>query len=77
MKIELSKLKPGDKGLIVSHQSQGAIRQRLLDLGLIPEMSLEFVRYAPMGDPLEVRVGRTNVVIRKKEAATVLVELEQ
>lgn len=63
--------------MIVSHQSQGAIRQRLLDLGLIPEMEVEFVRYAPMGDPIEIRVGLTNIVIRKTEADTVTVEVAQ
>lgn len=76
MKTQLDRLIPGQKGVIVSHGSQGAIRQRLLDLGLIPEMEIEFVRYAPMGDPLEVRVGLTNVVIRKTEAETVMIELD-
>nr|WP_321273423.1 FeoA domain-containing protein [uncultured Vibrio sp.] len=77
MKIELSKLAPGDKGVIFSHQSQGAVRQRLLDLGLIPGIAIEFVRFAPMGDPIEIRVSRTNVVIRMTEAETVLVKVEQ
>ncbi|KGY13130.1 iron transporter [Vibrio tubiashii] len=76
MKTQLDKLKPGNKGVIVSHGSRGAIRQRLLDLGLIPEMEIEFVRYAPLGDPLEVRVGLTNVVIRKAEAQTVMIKLD-
>ncbi|MGF1910051.1 ferrous iron transport protein A [Vibrio kasasachensis] len=77
MRISLSNLIPGNKAVIVSHQSQGAIRQRLLDLGLIPEMEVEFVRYAPMGDPIEIRVGLTNIVIRKTEADTVTVEVAQ
>lgn len=77
MRTSLSNLTPGNKGVIVSHQSKGAIRQRLLDLGLIPEMEVEFVRYAPMGDPIEIRVGLTNIVIRKNEAETVTVEVAQ
>jgi len=71
--MQLSELKPGDKGTILSHQAQGAIRQRLLDLGLMPEAQLELVRYAPMGDPLEIRIGLTSVVIRVSEAETVIV----
>ncbi|WGV98861.1 FeoA family protein [Vibrio sp. YMD68] len=74
MNIQLSELKPGEKGVILSHHAEGVVRQRLLDLGLIPEMELELVRYAPMGDPLEIRVGLTNVVIRVKEAETVIVD---
>lgn len=73
MKIQLSELKPGDKGTIISHQAEGAVRQRLLDLGLMPEIEIELVRFAPMGDPLELRVGLTNVVIRNAEAETVMV----
>ncbi|WED24684.1 ferrous iron transport protein A [Vibrio sp. JC009] len=73
MKMQLSELKPGDKGTILSHHAEGAVRQRLLDLGLMPEVEIELVRFAPMGDPLEIRVGLTNVVIRATEAETVIV----
>ena len=71
--MQLSKLKPSEKGRILSHQAEGAVRQRLLDLGLMPEVEIELVRFAPMGDPLEIRVGLTNVVIRATEAETVIV----
>ena len=71
----LAHFSPGHKGVIVSHQSQGATRQRLLDLGLIPQVEIELIRFAPLGDPLEFKVGQTNVVIRKAEALTVIVEL--
>ncbi|WP_375748527.1 ferrous iron transport protein A [Vibrio sp. HN007] len=74
MKKPLTELKPGNRGVINSHHSQGAIRQRLLDLGLMPEVEIEVVRYAPMGDPVEVRVGMTNVVIRATEAETVMID---
>ena len=77
MKKSLSELKPGDKGVIISHHSQGAVRQRLLDLGLIPETEIEFIRYAPLGDPIEIRTGHTNVVIRTTEAESVLIEVDQ
>jgi ferrous iron transport protein A len=75
MRIPLTNLKPKEVGTICSHNSQGAIRQRLLDLGLIPETEVKFVRYAPMGDPIEIRVGLTNVAIRKSEAETVIVDV--
>lgn len=73
MNKSLTELKAGDSGVIVKHLSQGAIRQRLLDLGLMPETTIEFVRRAPMGDPIEIRVELTHVVIRATEAETVIV----
>lgn len=75
MRKSLSNLKSGEKGTIFSHSSKGAIRQRLLDLGLIPEMEIKFIRTAPLGDPIEISVGLTNVVIRKTEAETVTIEV--
>ncbi|MBA5761438.1 ferrous iron transport protein A [Vibrio sp. 404] len=77
MRTSLSKILPGTKGIIVSHHAQGAIRQRLLDLGLMPEMEVELIRYAPMGDPIEIKVGLTNVVIRKTEAETVTIDVNK
>jgi Fe2+ transport system protein FeoA len=74
MRTQLTTLNPGEKGIIACHHSQGAIRQRLLDLGIIPEMEIEFIRHAPMGDPIEVKVGLTHIVIRRTEADTVTVE---
>lgn len=75
MKKTLTELKPGTHGIILFHYSQGVIRQRLLDLGLLPGTKIEFVRYAPMGDPLEIRVGLTSVVIRATEAKTIIVAI--
>ena len=74
MKLSLLSLNPGQKGVINAHRSVGAVRQRLLDLGLIPQMEIEFVRCAPLGDPIEIRIGLTNVVLRKTEAETVIIE---
>ncbi len=72
----LTHLKPNDSGVICRHLAQGAIRQRLLDLGLMPNVEIQVVRYAPMGDPVEIKVGLTHVVIRATEAETIVVESE-
>lgn len=76
MKQPLSQLKPNQQATIVSHSAHGSTRQRLLDLGLMPEIDIELVRYAPMGDPIEIKVGLTHVVIRTSEAETVTVETQ-
>lgn len=76
MRQSLDTLKPTQKAVVFSHHAQGSTRQRLLDLGLIPEVEIEVVRYAPMGDPMEIKVGLTHVVIRIAEAETVMVETQ-
>ncbi|WCP67463.1 FeoA domain-containing protein [Vibrio tubiashii] len=76
METTLSQLPIKAHATITDHMSYGAIRQRLLDLGLIPQTKIEFVRKAPLGDPLEFRVGATSVVIRTTEADTVIVRLD-
>lgn len=50
--------------------------RRLLALGLRPGARVEVVLAAPLGDPLEVRVGEALLLLRRKEAASVLVERE-
>ncbi|WP_201161548.1 FeoA family protein, partial [Phaeovulum veldkampii] len=54
----------------------GAVRQRLLDLGMQPDREITVIRAAPLRDPIEVRVGDTFIVLRRREAAQVEVEIE-
>ena len=50
------------------------IRQRLLEMGLTKGSSVEFIRTAPMGDPIEILVRGYRLSLRKQEAESVLVE---
>ena len=75
MKRPLTELNVGKYAVIEGHNSEGAIRQRLLDLGLMPGVEIKLVRYAPMGDPVEIKVGMTSIVIRIAEAETVIVDV--
>jgi len=77
MKLSLACVPRGTKGKIVAHEAKGSVRQRLLDLGLIPPSEFEVVRYAPLGDPIEVRVGSNSIVLRRSEAKTVKIEVGQ
>jgi Fe2+ transport system protein FeoA len=73
MKRSLLNLTPGQKGVISAHHSTGAVRQRLLDLGLIPAVEVKFVRAAPLGDPIQVKAGSASVILRRSEAETVII----
>ena len=53
---------------ILKHHARGAVRQRLLDMGLIPDTEVEVLRVATLGDPMEIRVGDSCVTLRKREA---------
>tara|TARA_R110002110_G_scaffold51299_2_gene150688 strand:- start:140 stop:367 length:228 start_codon:yes stop_codon:yes gene_type:complete len=50
------------------------LQSRLYALGLYPGASVDVLRYAPVGDPIQVRIGSTLMSIRKQEALLVAVE---
>ena len=47
---------------------------RLLEMGVLPGTTVEVVRFAPLGDPMDVRVRGFHLSLRRSEAASVLVE---
>ena len=71
----LRDIKSGCNAKILCHRAQGAVRQRLLDLGFVPETTIEVIRRAPLGDPIECRVVNYKVVLRESEAELIEVEL--
>ncbi|MDO9543004.1 MAG: ferrous iron transport protein A [Kiritimatiellia bacterium] len=72
----LLKLKPGQKGRILKILGTGAIRRRILDMGLVNGAEVEVERVAPRGDPLEVKITGYHISLRKDEAANIFVEAE-
>ncbi len=69
----LSLLPLGQKGRVVSISLPEEQRQRLLEMGLTVGAQLEVVRYAPLGDPVDIKVRGYHLSLRKNEAAGVLV----
>ncbi|MBZ4021764.1 hypothetical protein CKO11_04730 [Rhodobacter sp. TJ_12] len=65
---------PGTTCRILRLHGAGAIRRRLLDLGLRPDRDVVVLRSAPLFDPLELRVGDSFIVLRRREAAQIEVE---
>ena len=64
----------GQMARIHCHHAKGAVRQRLLDLGFVPESVINVVRRAPLGDPIQCKVANYNVTLRNSEAALIEVE---
>lgn len=52
------------------------LRSRLYALGIIPGCALEVLRFAPLGDPMQIKVGGSYISIRRSEAEVISVEMQ-
>lgn len=69
----LDTLLPGQTATITRITGSGAVRRRLMDMGLTNGASISVVRRAPLGDPIEYQLRGYNLSLRKSEAATIVV----
>ena len=72
--MTLNELKIGDSGVITAVGGEGALRCRLLDMGLIPHTRVTLQKVAPMGDPIEIQVRGYELTLRVEEARKIEVE---
>ncbi|MBR2524257.1 MAG: ferrous iron transport protein B [Clostridiales bacterium] len=72
--MTLRDLKAGQKALIKSVNGEGALRQHLLDMGVIPDSEIAVIKFAPMGDPVEVRLYDYELTLRLSEAERIEIE---
>ncbi len=72
--MTLTDLKPGDRARIVAW-STDVPPARLLEMGMLPGSEIELVRYAPLGDPIDIKVRGFHLSIRKSEASLVQVDV--
>ena len=73
--MRLSDLAVGDTGRVVGfEEGSKGYRRKLLSMGLTPGAEFSITRYAPMGDPVELRVRGFRLSLRRDEAASLKVE---
>ena len=72
--MSVADLRPGQSGRVRQIEGQGAVRQRLLDMGILPDTTIELARVAPAGDPVWIKLQGFELALRKSEAATVVIE---
>lgn len=60
---------------IVAVNGQGALRDRLLDMGLTPRTEVRIRKVAPMGDPIEITLRGYELTLRKEDAQMIEVEI--
>lgn len=73
--MTIKDLSLGQSARILRVGGSGELRQHFLDMGVIPGVSVTLVKFAPMGDPLELRIFSYELTLRKAEAAEIEVEL--
>ncbi len=71
----LDQLRPGQRGRIESLAGNDPLTQRLMEMGLLEGEELEVIALAPLGDPLEIRLGDSRLSLRRGEAARIRVSL--
>ena len=72
--MTLRELKIGESAVITSVGGEGALRQHFLDMGLLPGVEVKLLKFAPMGDPMELLVRGYTLSLRLEEAAQITVD---
>jgi ferrous iron transport protein A len=70
----LSDLLPGEKGIVKKVIGDSMIKRRIVDMGVVAGTIIEVQKFAPLGDPMEIKVKGFNLSLRKNEAE--MIELE-
>jgi len=73
IKITLDQLRIGQEGVIEQYAGESELQGRLKELGLVRGTRVVVVRYAPLGDPMEIRVRGYHLALRKEDAACITV----
>lgn len=69
----LTSLPPGAKGTVSEIKVDPASRARLMEMGLLVGTPVELVRFAPLGDPVEIKVRGYHLTLRRSEAELIRV----
>jgi DtxR family transcriptional regulator, Mn-dependent transcriptional regulator len=71
--MSLADLEPGRSGVVTQIAATGALRQRLLDMGVLPETRVDLERVGLGGDPMWIRCQGARLAVRRSEASTILI----
>lgn len=74
---KMSDMKPGEEGTVLKVNGAGNIKHRLIDMGVVHGSKVKIVKYAPLRDPIEIKVKNFELSLRVNEAATIDVEVQE
>lgn len=72
--MKLNELAVGSSAIVTGVGGEGALRQHFLDMGLVPGVRVTLIQYAPMGDPMEIRLRGYELTIRLSEAEQISID---
>lgn len=69
--MTLANLSTGEEAKVLSVSGDNAITKRLMEMGVVPGVSVRVIKTAPLGCPIEIRVRGYSLALRKAEAQTI------
>ena len=76
MKTTLDTLRPGQSAIVTAIHVEPESAERLMELGLLEGTPIQLLKFAPLGDPLEILVRGYHLSLRKYEAQHIEIETE-
>ncbi len=70
----LKDIKVGDSTTVLKLNGQGAVRRRIMDMGITKGVRIDVCKVAPLGDPVEIKVRGYQLSLRKADAEMIEVE---
>ena len=77
MSQPLTSVAVGTRATVSEINVSPAGRARLMEMGLLVGTKVELIRFAPLGDPIEIKIRGYNLTLRKSEAEQILVTTDQ
>lgn len=71
----LDQLPFGVEARVVAVRGDNAVARRLMEMGVVPGAPVRVIKYAPLGDPIEIRVRGYNLALRRNEAQTIAITI--
>lgn len=70
----LKEVKIGQKAKVIKIKGEGAIRRRIMDMGITKGVEILVKKFAPLGDPIEITIRGYELTLRKEDANKICVE---
>lgn len=70
-KTTLAELKIGSEAKVSAIRGDNSVTRRLMEMGVVPGVSVRIIKTAPFGDPIEIRVRHYNLALRRSEAQSI------
>lgn len=70
----LKDIKVGESATVIKLEGQGAVRRRIMDMGITKGVNIKVCKVAPLGDPIEIKVRGYQLSLRKEDAQMIEVE---